>query len=312
MSRRGFVAMAGLLTAACFLKPVRAHGAEPARAVEIAPGVFVHRGTHAVYTPANGGDICNTGFVVGRDAVAVIDTGGTALIGAALRAQIRAVTDRPVRYVINTHMHPDHVLGNVAFKADQPAFIAHHKLPAALAARAERYLAYNKSAVGDAAFAGTELLVPEALVADTREIDLGERVLRLDARRTAHTDNDLTVRDLETDTLFTGDLVFSGHVPTLDGSIRGWLALLDEAASLEAERVIPGHGPAAMPWEAAVLPMRRYLNAVAGGVRSALANGTPLAAAIGSVAGEERPNWELFDEFHGRNVTAAFAELEWE
>ncbi len=283
-----------------------------ARAVEVAAGVFVHRGQNGVYTPANGGDICNTGFVVGRDAVAVIDTGGTAHLGQALKAKIAAITDRPIRYVINTHMHPDHVLGNAAFRAEGTQFVGHYKLGPALSARAERYLAFNKEAVGEQAFAGTEIVLPTLKVENALEIDLGDRKLVLTARPTAHTDNDLTVRDVQTETVFLGDLVFSGHIPTIDGSIRGWLALLDVLENEPAKRIVPGHGPTSMDWPGAAAPVRRYLTTVANGVREAIREGLTLRDAVETVGLDERDQWELFDEFHRRNVSAAFAELEWE
>lgn len=281
-------------------------------AVEVAPGVHVARGVHGLYTPANHGDISNKGFVIGEEAVAVIDTGGTALVGAALRAQIRALTDKPIRYVVNTHMHPDHVLGNAAFKADSPAFIGHHKLAAALAARAERYLAINGAAVGAADFAGTEIVLPTESVAGTRVIDLGGRRLTLTAHATAHTDNDLTVLDEATGTLFTGDLIFSGHVPTIDGSIRGWISLLRDLSGRSFQRIVPGHGPAAMAWPAAGMPVLEYLEAVATDVRAAIRAGHSMVETIPTAAQSQRAGWELFDEFHARNVSAAFAELEWE
>ena len=281
-------------------------------ASEVAPGVFVHRGLHGVYAPENGGDICNTGFVIGNDAVAVVDTGGTARIGRALRDHIRSLTDRPIRYVVNTHMHPDHVLGNAAFKPDSPVFLGHAKLGAALSARADRYLDYNRKAVGADAFAGTEIVLPTESVGDRRTIDLGGRRLVLEARSTAHTDNDLTIHDEMTGTVFMGDLIFSGHVPTLDGSIRGWLKLLDETRQVGFRRIVPGHGPAAMDWPSAAEPIRRYLAAIADGVRKALRDGRTMSEALATVARTEAGAWDLFDEFHGRNVSAAFAELEWE
>lgn len=297
---------------ACANEPASSGADNSANIVEIAPGVFVHQGHHAVYSPANGGDICNTGFIIGRDAVAVVDTGGTARIGSALKAKITALTDRPIRYVINTHMHPDHVLGNAAFKADGCQFVGHHKLAAALAARAERYLAFNKAAVGEDAFAGTEIVLPTLAVDERLDLDLGGRTVTLVARPTAHTDNDLTVRDATTDTLFTGDLIFSGHVPTLDGSIKGWLTLLAALETETARRIVPGHGAASMDWPGAAGPITRYLTAIAEGVRHAIRDGRTMREAIDTVGANERTHWELFDEFHRRNVSAAFAELEWE
>ena len=69
---------------------------------KIAPGVFVHQGRYEIQSPENRGDMANASFVVGADAVAVIDTLGSAVVGRELRTAIRGVTDKPIRYVINT------------------------------------------------------------------------------------------------------------------------------------------------------------------------------------------------------------------
>jgi hypothetical protein len=75
---------------------------------------------------------------------------------------------------------------------------------------------------------------------------------------------------------------------------------------------VPGHGPAAAPWPDALAPQRRYLSTVAAEVDALIEAGTTIAEAPARVAREEREKWQLFDEFHARNVIAAFAELEWE
>jgi quinoprotein relay system zinc metallohydrolase 2 len=287
--------------------------AEPTTfAEEIAPGVFVHQGWHSLTTRENAGDIANCGFIVGADAVAVIDTSGSALMGRLLRACVRSVTDRPIRYVVNTHMHPDHVFGNAAFKPDGPVFVAHHKLARGLAARAERYLAIARQSLGEGAFAGTEIILPDQAVEDRTSLDLGGRSIVLEAQRTAHTDNDLVIRDEATGTLFLGDLLFAGHVPTLDGSIRGWLAVLADLRGRDAARVVPGHGPAAMNWPEALDPLQRYLERVASDVRTMLGDGKTMSEAAKSAGLAEKDAWLLFEEYHARNVSAAFAELEWE
>ena len=216
---------------------------EPYAVNEVAPGVFVHQGRYEIFTPRNSGDTSNAGFIIGRDGVAVIDTGGSPRVGAALLAAIRARTKLPIKYVINTHMHPDHVFGNVAFEGEKPTFVGHAKLPRALAARAERYLAINKELLGDA-FEGTRIVPPTELVKDRLEVDLGDRKLLIEAHATAHTDNDVTVLDEKTGTMFLGDLLFAKHVPALDGSIRGWLALIGKLeARNDIKLAVPGHGP---------------------------------------------------------------------
>lgn len=279
---------------------------------EIAPGVFVHTGRHGLIDATNGGDIANLSFIIGSDAVAVIDTGGSADIGRALRKTISALTSKPIRYVINTHMHPDHVLGNSAFEGADVAFVAHHKMARSLAERAESYLRRASERLGDARFAGTKIVFPTRSVDAPTTLDLGSRQLTLIPRPTAHTDNDLTVFDSVTQTLIAGDLLFAEHIPIIDGSIVGWLALIDALAAESAQRVVPGHGPASMSWPDALKPMQRYLQTVAADVRAAIKSGSTMTEAVKTAGQSERPNWRLFDEHHARNVTAAFAELEWE
>jgi len=285
---------------------------EPLPVREIAPGVFVHQGRYEIFTPRNSGDTSNAGFIIGRDGVAVIDTGGSPRVGAALLAAIRERTTLPVRYVINTHMHPDHIFGNAAFAGENPQFVGHAKLPRALAAREDRYLTINRELLGEA-FDGTRILPPTELVKDRLELDLGDRKLLVEAHPTAHTDNDVTVFDEKTGTLFLGDLLFARHVPALDGSIRGWLALLDDLATrTNIKLAVPGHGPEQMPWPAAIAAEKRYLAKIAQEVRAKIKEGRTLAEAAETVGLSEKDAWLLFKEYHARNVSAAFAELEWE
>jgi quinoprotein relay system zinc metallohydrolase 2 len=312
VSRKVFLRGLFALAASPILRSIPTRAEPFLELSEVAPGVFVHQGRYELQSPQNKGDMANASVVVGDDAVAVIDTLGSASAGRALRNSIRAVTDKPIKYVINTHMHPDHVFGNTAFKEDNPAFVANHKLARGLAARADRYVAMNKQMMGADAFQGSEAILPTLSVDDVLTLDLGGRPLRLETQRTAHTDNDLTITDTATDTLFLGDLLFSAHVPTLDGSIKGWLALIDDLKTRKVARVIPGHGPHAMELPAALEPEQRYLAAIATDVRELIKEGKTLEDTIKTAGFEERDGWKLFDQYHVRNVTAAFAELEWE
>jgi quinoprotein relay system zinc metallohydrolase 2 len=278
----------------------------------VAPGVFVHAPGVALASRDNRGDIANLGFVIGADAVAVIDTGSSVDLGRALAATIETITDKPVRYVINTHMHFDHAMGNAGLVANGVIFAAHKNMPRALTARRDTYVALGKDQFGEDPLQGGDLVLPSLLVETETTIDLGERHLVLKAWPAAHTDNDLTVFDEKTATLFAGDLLFNGHLPVLDGSLSGWLKTFDALRAIPARQVVPGHGLAIMSWPDALAPEERYLKRLAEDVRAAIKAGKPIAEASKSAALGERSNWELFDDFNPRNATAAYGELEWE
>ncbi len=286
--------------------------ATPLPVREVAAGVFVHEAPFTLAQPRNGGAIANAGFIVGEEAVAVIDTEGSLLAGRRLLAAVRARTGLPIRYVVNTHAHPDHTLGNAAFVGDETIFVGHRNLPEALTARAERYLAASRELIGAEAFAGTRIVGPDVVVADRLELDLGKRRLIIEAWPTGHTNSDLTAFDEATGTWFLGDLLFAGHVPAIDGSLAGWLRTVDTIRARKADRVVPGHGPASLPWPAALAPMEHYLRGLQTDVRTMVREGLTMQEATARAGRAEAGGWSLFDEFNPRNVTTTFHELEWE
>lgn len=279
---------------------------------EVVPGAFVRRGVHELATAANLGGLANIGFVIGKHVVAVIDTGGSACDGRRLRAAIAERTDLPIGYVINTHVHPDHIFGNAAFRADRPTFIGHHRLPRALAARGAHYLRASKAIMGAVALEGTKIITPIVTVESALTLDLGDRKLVLRAHDVAHTDHDLSVFDEETGTLWTGDLVFLDHTPVVDGSLLGLLTISQQLSALKPKHVVPGHGPAIVKWPEAIVPQQRYFETLAADLRVQIRRGSTMSEAVATAGERERERWQLFNEFNPRNATAGFAELEWE
>ena len=291
----------------------QATGADPMplAVTEVASGVYVHAGVVEDWLPGNGGDIANLGFVVGSRCVAVIDSGGTPQLGLRWRAAIERVTRLPICFVFDTHAHPDHVLGNAAFAAAETRFVASVKFNAAMAAREPYFLRALQRDFG-ISVTHEAMVYPTLAVDGTQEFDLGDRVLVAQTWPTAHTDNDLTVYDRQTRTLFASDLLFVQHIPVVDGSLRGWLNTMQQLARIDTALVVPGHGPVARGGPDAWKPQQEYLEVLLRETRAALKSHQTLSQAVDSVGVQAASRWQLAERFHRRNVTAAFAELEWE
>lgn len=278
---------------------------------QVADGIYVHQGIHELPDHRNHGEIANIGFIVGDRCVAVIDTGGTPSQGRALRAAVEQTTRVPICYVINTHVHPDHIYGNIAFQQPGVAFVGHRKLPEAMAKRAPFYV--DKAARDQGIdLKPSDFIPPQHLVESTDELDLGGRKIRLTAHGVAHTDADLSIIDDKTKTFWLADLLFLGHIPVVDGSLLGWLRELEGLRSVKAELAIPGHGPVSTAWPGASDAELRYLTQLRDEVRTAIKQGKTLEYALEHVGQTASEEWQLSGEFHKRNVSKAFAELEWE
>jgi len=284
---------------------------DPLKFEQIATGVYVHHGEHKDLNASYGGDICNIGFVIGKKGIAVIDTGGSPKVGARLREAIREVSRLPILYVINTHVHPDHSLGNAAFKQDKPVFVGHGKLAEAMALRREAYLRNQIEWVGADA-AGTELIPPSLAVAATHDLDLGGRTLRLTAHPVAHSPADLSVFDTASNTLWTGDLLFIERTPSIDGNIPNWLEVIEQLRTTSAAHVIPGHGSSTTRLGAALDDEKRYLETLLADVRNAIKQGQSMEQTIPTAARSEQGKWLLFDAVNRRNVALLYPQLEWE
>ncbi|HVO45233.1 MAG TPA: quinoprotein relay system zinc metallohydrolase 2 [Steroidobacteraceae bacterium] len=318
LARPGLLAGSGLLATAWVLAAPGLLQAAPSaadsfRVTEVAPGDFVHIGRQLALDAPGHDDIANIGFIVGQKCVAVVDTGGSTRIGRALLAQIRQHTKKPICYVINTHVHVDHVLGNAAFVNGSARFVGHESLSAALE-RSRSLFLESYSGDLDPPASAAQIVGPQIKVAEgsSLEVDLGRRRLRLQAWPRAHTDCDLTVYDEVTNTLWAADLLFIRRTPAIDGSVKGWLTVLDELVKLPATRVIPGHGEVQQNLPEAVAPERRYFENLIAEVRAGIAGGKPLQEAISTADASNSKDWLLWDATHPHNVARVYQELEWE
>ena len=193
---------------------------------------------------------------------------------------------------------------------DRPQFVGHAALPQALSQRGEYYRKRLDELLGPGR-AGA-VVEPTLLVRDHEKLELGGRALAVTAHPPAHSNCDLSLLDLSTATLLPADLLFVGRVPSLDGSLKGWLRQLAALKAQPAKRAVPGHGPTSVDWPSGSRDLERYLGVLLRETREALAKGLEIDQAVATVGRSERGKWRLFDDYHGHIVTRAFKELEWE
>lgn len=278
---------------------------------KVADGVYVHHGQHLDIDEGYQGDICNLSVIIGQDGIAVIDSGGSKHTGEQLLKAIRALSPLPIKYVINTHVHPDHTYGNSAFQAEHPQFVGHEKLANTMRLRQEQYEKLNQRLLGEAGAASLTVL-PDLAVKEHMTLSLGDRSLTLRAYQVAHTHTDITVHDSKTNTLFTGDLLFAQRTPVVEGDIKGLIQALQDLQKTPYALIVPGHGQESSDQAAILANALRYLSLLLADVRNSIKKGISMEQTMDTAAASERTQWLLFDVANRRNVNVIYPQLEWE
>lgn len=278
---------------------------------QVADGIYVHHGKHLDIDDGYQGDICNLGVIIGQEAIAVIDSGGSKHTGDQLLAAIRRISPLPIRYVINTHVHPDHTYGNVVFQNGTTHFVGHEKLATNMLLRKEQYEKLNVRLLGTDG-AASPTIPPDTLVHGEQTLDLGHRILQLKARKVAHTHTDLTILDTQTNTLFAGDLLFAQRTPVVEGDLKGLIAVLEQINQQPYTLIVPGHGLESSDQKTIIGNELRYLNLLLSDIRNSIKKGISMEQTMDTAAASEHDNWVLFDIANRRNVNVVYPQLEWE
>ncbi|HEY4231277.1 MAG TPA: MBL fold metallo-hydrolase [Thermoanaerobaculia bacterium] len=272
--------------------PVNADGFD---LTEVRPGVFA-----AIARPGDDSTIGNAGFVVGSDAVLVVDSFATPAAAEKLLARIRKTTPRPIRWLIDTHHHLDHWGGNSVFAQTGATVVAQENARAGMQARAAA------QDHGDRAKHPAALVLPTVTYRDAMSIWLGDR--RVDVfTKLGHTNGDSLVSVPDADVLFGGDLLQKSTVPNLaDARIDAWIRTLDELAPrFPTATIVPGHGGVARPLD--LRGLRDFLVTV----RLAVARGLQEGKSGAALAEEVVPQLAPFRKWSwSEHLDAAVADVE--
>ncbi|MBT9567989.1 MAG: MBL fold metallo-hydrolase [Thiobacillus sp.] len=293
--------------------PSQAAGWLP-KPAQVSPHVWVWVGPLEGPNQTNRGYRMNLGFVQGKTAVAVIDSGYTPEMAHEMLRRIRDITPLPVRYVINTNSQPHRFMGNDVFRATGAEIIAARDA----AARMENAGAdFVRTITQTLAHKDGTIVPPKApdhLLDEnqSRLLDLGGGVqVKVSHWGRAHTRGSMIAEVIPDQTVFAGDILYSGRLLSVlpDSHVGQWIAAYDRLRPLKAKQFVPGHGEVA-PLSGFEHSTYRYLTKLTAHMDQAVKNG------VGPSEASKRfdaTGWRAlanFDELAGRNASLAYLEAE--
>jgi len=266
-------------------------------------------GVYAAIANEGGKAGSNAGFVIGSDGVLVIDTFQDAGVARDLLAEIRKLTNLPIRYVVNTHYHLDHTTGNSVFAEAGATILAHRNVRGWL--RTENLKFFGPTPKPEQKAWVESLVLPNLVYTDAVDLYLGARLVQV-RYMLGHTGGDSVVLVPDANVVFGGDLVWQHHLPNLiDASTMPWIETLDSLlVDHPSATYLSGHGDVASP--ADVRDFRNYLSTLRDAVTKAQTAGKPGDELATAVLAELQPkygDWGFFKNFSRRNIDQTAAEL---
>lgn len=283
---------------------------------EVAPDVFFVQGAAGQASHDNRGFTSNAGFVITGDGVVVFDALGTPALGDALLAAIRARTSQPVRRVIVSHYHADHVYGLPAFKAAGAQIWARSEGQNYLRSEiAQLRLEERRKSLAPWIGPQTTILAADRWLqlgaADAQQFRLGNTQFRLISAGHAHAVDDLMLFVESRGVLFAGDVFFSARLPFVaDGNTKGWLAAIDSMKAVGAPIVVPGHGPASVEVARDLTTTERYVRFLRTELAAAVAELQTFEEAYDSIDWSAFATLPTFDAANRRNAHSVYLEMQ--
>jgi cyclase len=201
----------------------------------------------------------NAGIIVGREGVVVVDTLASAKEALEMINDIRKITKKPIRYIVNTHTHFDHCFGNSEFAKEGAIIISHENGKANLMKWGDKLIGIVKNmGMTDEILEGTTISYPSVTFNDRIQIDIGNIIVDLYYISPNHSTDNILVYIQKEKVLFTGDVLYTNfHAYIGSADLDGWKKNLYYIIKLDVDKIIPGHGPLSSKQD--ISNMRDYL-----------------------------------------------------
>jgi glyoxylase-like metal-dependent hydrolase (beta-lactamase superfamily II) len=282
--------------------------------IRVSPHAWLFQGASGPASAANRGFMSNAGFVVTGDGVVVFDALGTPALGRAMIDAIRRVTDAPIRRVIVSHYHADHVYGLQEFHRIGAEIWAHRSAELYLASDvATRRLAQRRAELAAWVDADTRLVPPDVRLDGDTDFRMGGVTFRILDTGGAHSPEDIMLLVVDDRVLYAGDLVFAGRIPFVGtADSRAWLDAMDAMAAANATLVVPGHGPPSSDVARDLASTRDYLLYLRESMGSAVAQFQPFDDAYAATDWSRFSRLPAFAEANRINAYGTYLRMEQE
>ena len=277
-------------------------------------------GSPGVPAKENEGFTSNAGFVLTQDGVVVFDALGTPSLGWALLQEIRKLTDSPVRYVVLSHYHADHIYGLQAFKDHTAAIVMaqekareYKENEETADEKAEQRLDQRREALFPWVDRNTRIIPPDITFRERITVSLGGKHFRCIYAGPAHSSTDSMMMVDPDGVLFAGDIVQNGRIPFMnsdDVDTKNWLRALAEVEQLDPKFIIPGHGRASNAAKEAIVFTRDYIEHVRSAMRAAVENWTDFNVAYQQADWSRYNRMPAFESNNRGNAYRVFLEME--
>ena len=273
--------------------------------IQTAENSYYFYGKEEYFSKENGGDIANASFIITANSVILIDTGSSKSYGEQVKKQIEKITSKPIKYILNTHHHPDHFLGNSAFSSSD--IYAAEFTKNEIEQNGDLYIVNLVNLVGEAMNntkikAPNQVLTTKTLNLDGYKLD----ILHLDG----HTQSDIAIYDENTKILYASDLVFNKRtLTTPHANMQNWIKSLEELEKINYSILVPGHGLASKTKK----PIKEniaYLNYLDNTLKSSVKEGLDIFEILEKPIPKEFESFTMFKEEFERSVINLYPSYE--
>ena len=265
--------------------------------IKLAENSYYFYGKEEYFSKTNGGDIANCSFIITKNSVILIDTGSSQQYGEQVKKEIAKITDKPIKYVINTHHHPDHFLGNNAFMGSD--IFSDKYTKDEIEKNGDLYITNLVNLVQEG-MKGTKIKVPNQVLS-SQTLDLDGYKLKV-LYFYGHTKSDIAIYDENRKILYASDLVFNKRTPTTPhANIEDWIKALEELEKIPYSILISGHGLASSSKE----PIKEkisYLNYVDKILKQSAKQGLDIYEILNKPIPKEFEDFTMFKEEFERTI----------